>query len=310
MQRARHHTHISGRSQCEKEGTCYVFHEPVATSDLGFGRIRRCRDGGRMGVGVMTEQVTVADPPLITLEGVTVRFGRQTALQDISGTFGAGSLTAVAGINGSGKSTLLKVIAGVVKPSRGRVVLCKQCAPQIAYLPQTSTIQRDFPITVLQAAVTGFWQECGSRKRITENMKSRARAALAGVGLAGFEDRQIAALSGGQFQRLLFARVMLQDARIILLDEPFAAVDSETTANLIQILLKWHREGRTIICVLHDLLMIRKYFPESFLLAGKCLGRGHTHALFEQKLLSFDLDMAELLGPESGKHRHEHHHDH
>ncbi|MDD5586376.1 MAG: ABC transporter ATP-binding protein [Alphaproteobacteria bacterium] len=248
-----------------------------------------------------------ADIPLITLDNVTVQYGRHTALQDVSGAFGAGSLTAVAGINGSGKSTLLKVIAGVVKPSMGRVTLCEKCAPQIAYLPQTSTIQRDFPISVLQAVVSGFWRETGSVKRISENLKNCARAALAEVGLAGFEERQISALSGGQFQRLLFARLILQDAQIILLDEPFAAVDSETTARLIQILLNWHKEGRTIICVLHDLLMIRKYFPESFLLAGKCLGRGHTHALFDQKLLSFDLDMAELLGPGPNQNKHNHH---
>jgi zinc/manganese transport system ATP-binding protein len=247
--------------------------------------------------------------PVITLENVTVQYGRHKALHDVSGSFGAGSLTAVAGLNGAGKSTLLKVIAGIIRPSRGQVGLCETCAKKIAYLPQTTAIRRDFPITVLQAAVTGFWPETGSVGGISRGMRNRARAALAEVGLDGFEDRQISSLSGGQFQRLLFARVILQDAQIILLDEPFTAVDAETTARLIQILLKWHQEGRTIICVLHDLMLIRKYFPESFLLAGKCLGRGHTHELLEQKLLSFDLDMAELLGPESGKRNHTHDHD-
>jgi len=247
--------------------------------------------------------------PLITLENVSVHYGRNKALQDVSGSFHAGSLTAVAGPNGAGKSTLLKVIAGVVRPQRGRVTRCETCARRIAYLPQTTTLQHDFPLTVLQAVCTGFWTEAGNSGAIGTATLERARAALAEVGLCGFKERQISSLSGGEFQRLLFARVILQDATIILLDEPFAAVDAATTAKLIQILLKWHKEGRTIICVLHDLLMIRKYFPESFLLSGKCLGRGHTHALFEQKLLSFDLDMAELFGPEDGARGHGHRHE-
>ena len=251
--------------------------------------------------------------PFIALENVPVRYGHLVALQNVSGAFTASSLMAVAGPNGAGKSTLLKLIAGVIKPSEGRITICEECARKIAYLPQTNSIQRDFPLTVLQAVCTGFWPETGAWRGISKNMKTRARAALTEVGLTGFQNRRISSLSGGQFQRLLFARVILQDARIILLDEPFTAVDAATTAKLMQILLDWHRQGRTIICVLHDLLMIRKYFPESFLLAGKCLGRGHTHELFEQKLLSFDLDMAELLNPAGTPpppHEHDHGHDH
>ncbi len=245
----------------------------------------------------------------VRLEDVTVRYGRHTALSRVSGTFDAGSLTAVAGPNGAGKSTLLKVIAGVVKPASGRVSLCGDCARRIAYLPQTTTIRRDFPVTVLEVVCTGFWPTHGSAATLGRDKRGRAREALAQVGMEGLEERLIGELSGGQFQRLLFARVIVQNANVILLDEPFTAVDAETTSKLIRILLDWHKQGRTIICVLHDLMMIRKYFPESFVLAGKCLGSGHTHALFEQKLLSFDLDMAELLGPETKTARHEHKHD-
>ena len=205
--------------------------------------------------------------PIITLDNVTVAYGHTIALHNVSGNFTSGSLTAVAGPNGAGKSTLLKVLAGIIKPSTGTITLCETCAKNLAYLPQTASLQRDFPMSVLQAVCTGFWPHIGSFGGITSAMKAQARAALAEVGLADLEKRQLATLSGGQFQRLLFARVILQDARIILLDEPFAAVDAETTARLMQILLKWHQEGRTIICVLHDLLLIRKYFPESFLLA-------------------------------------------
>ncbi|MGE4352363.1 MAG: metal ABC transporter ATP-binding protein [Bdellovibrionales bacterium] len=240
---------------------------------------------------------------LITLDSVVYRYGRFNALQDISGQFTAGSLTAVAGPNGAGKSTLLKVIAGIVKPQKGFVRVHADYIGKIGYLPQTSAIERDYPITVFQAASAGLWPQVGSFKTITPEMKQSINQALAEVGLNGFEHRQLAELSGGQFQRLLFARLMLQDPQIILLDEPFAAIDAETTAKLMQIVLAWHRQGRTVICVLHDLMLIRKYFPESFVLAGKCLGKGHTHTMFEQKLLSFDLDMAELVSPEDLKER-------
>lgn len=243
---------------------------------------------------------------MVTLENVTVRFGNHVALQDISGVFQSGSLTAIAGPNGAGKSTLLKSIVGIVKPRTGRIIL----APiAIAYLPQASSLQRDFPISVMQAACTGFWGSVGNVGSITATMRHKAAQALAEVGLTGLEDRQISALSGGQFQRLLFARVILQDAPLILLDEPFNAVDAETTARLIQIVLGWHQQGRTIICVLHDLLLIKKYFPDSFVLAGKCLGHGHTHKMLEQRLLSFDLDMAELCPGCEDETHHRHDHD-
>lgn len=248
---------------------------------------------------------------LITLQDVAVRYGRREALHDISGAFHRGSLTAIAGPNGAGKSTLLKTIAGIVRPARGTVMLAPELNGHIAYLPQATHMQRDFPITVLQAVCTGFWNDIGDIGRIDHARQSQAMAALAAVGVESLARRTVAELSGGQFQRLLFARVALQDAPLILLDEPFTAVDAETTLRLMRLVLDWNREGRTIICVLHDLLLIRKYFPESFVLAGHCLGRGHTHAMFEQKLLSFDLDMAELLPPDHAREAHDHHgHEH
>lgn len=242
------------------------------------------------------------EKPLIILEDITVNYGAHEALRDVSGHFGAGTLTAVAGPNGAGKSTLLKVMAGILRPSKGRISVEKKAAGRIGYLPQISAVVRDYPIDVMQTASAGLWPEIGNAGRLTKERKARVRAALAEVGIEGLERKQIGALSGGQFQRLLFARLILQDPQILLLDEPFAAIDAETTARLIRLLLDWHKEGRTIICVLHDLLLIHKYFPESFVLAGKCMGRGHTHEMFEKKLLSFDLDMAELQEPGKGGH--------
>lgn len=252
--------------------------------------------------------------PLITLHDVSVYYGNHLALQGVSGAFAEGSLTAVAGPNGSGKSTLLKAIAGVLRPTRGNIAFADNRRPIMAYLPQAAHLQRDFPISVLDVVLTGFYPETGEGRALSHQQKHIARQALHEVGLVGFENRLISALSGGELQRTLFARVIVQNAQVILLDEPFSAVDAMTTARLIQLLLKWHEEGRTIVCVLHDLLLIKKYFPESMVLHGKCLGSGHTHQMFEQKLLSFDLDMAELVPSEEEHHHHDddhtHHHAH
>jgi zinc/manganese transport system ATP-binding protein len=230
----------------------------------------------------------------LALENITVGYGRTMAIQDVHAHFEKGSLTAVAGPNGSGKSTLLKAIAGILKPIRGVINVDPALKDQIAYLPQTSSVRRDFPMPVLQAVCCGFWRKAGEGRAIDAGMIAKARAALNDVGIEDLADRQIGTLSGGQFQRMLFARTIVEDAQIILLDEPFTAVDGETTARLIRIILDWHAQGRTVICVMHDLMLIRKYFPESVVLAGRCIGRGHTHDMFRQKLLSFDLDMAEL----------------
>ncbi len=238
---------------------------------------------------------------LITLSDVSVSYGPHKALENVSGTFRAGSLTAVAGPNGAGKSSLLKLIAGLVRPRKGRVTIAPEMQGKIGYLPQSSVVARDYPLSVMQTACTGFWPEIGDTKALSSSHKRRATDALGQVGLAEMKDRQIGMLSGGQFQKLLFARLYLQDPQIFLLDEPFSAIDGKTTARLMGLLLDWHKKGKTIVCVLHDLLLIKKYFPESFLLEGKCLGTGHTHALFEKNLLSFNLDMAEIIAPEEEK---------
>lgn len=235
---------------------------------------------------------------VIELDSVSFSYNRRhKAVDDVSGVFPRSSLTAIAGPNGAGKSTLLKLIAGLIRPHKGWIKIDPSLRNRIGYLPQASAVDRDFPLSVGQAVAAGLWYKTGGVEKIDTDSKKCISQALQHVGLEGFESREIGALSGGEFQRMLFARLIAQDAQILLLDEPFAAIDASTTAKLMQVIMDWHAQGKTIICVLHDLLLIHKYFPDSFVLAGKCMGRGHTHSLFEQKLLSFDLDMAELLAP-------------
>lgn len=212
----------------------------------------------------------------IRLDDLTLGYRRHPAVHHVSGSFAQGSLTAIAGPNGAGKSTLLKGIAGEIAPLAGRVRLSKARARDIAYLPQISEIDRSFPVSVFDLVALGAWRKAGLFGRIGGDDMARARRALETVGLSGFETRPVGTLSGGQLQRALFARVLVQDAPIILLDEPFAAIDPHTSADLLSIVGRWHGEGRTVIAVLHDHDAIRAHFPDTLLLARECVAWGPT----------------------------------
>lgn len=212
----------------------------------------------------------------IRLDDLTLGYQRHPAVHHVSGSFAPGSLTAVTGPNGAGKSTLLKGIAGELKPLSGLIALDGLKNRDIAYLPQIAELDRRFPMTVLDLVALGALKRAGLFGAVKGEDLARAHLAVETVGLSGFEDRPIGTLSGGQLQRALFARVLVQDARVILLDEPFAAIDSGTTADLIAILKRWQGEGRTVIAVLHDDAIMRAHFPATLLLARACIAWGPT----------------------------------
>jgi zinc/manganese transport system ATP-binding protein len=230
--------------------------------------------------------------PVIRLDNLTVSYDRHPAVHHLSGTFQPGSLTAIAGPNGAGKSTLLKAIMGELRPAEGRVEHRLQ-RTDFGYLPQAAEINRRFPISVLDTVLLGSWRSAGAFGRIAKQEAACARDALATVGLEGFEKRHIGSLSAGQFQRVLFARLLLQDARIILLDEPFTAIDARTTRDLLDIVVRWHGDGRTVIAVLHDFEQVRAHFPETLLLARRLIGWGPTQEIMSSANLLQARAMAE-----------------
>ncbi len=206
---------------------------------------------------------------------VTLGYGRHPAVHHLSGKVEAGSLMAVVGPNGAGKSTLLKGVAGALRPFSGRITRGPK-AQRMAYLPQAADIDRSFPIHVYDLVATGLWDRSGLFGGIGRKDRARIDEALASVGLTGFERRPIGTLSGGQMQRVLFARLLLQDAGLILLDEPFTAIDARTTRDLLDLVRRWHAEERTIVAVLHDLDVVREVFPETLLLAREVVAWGRT----------------------------------
>jgi len=212
---------------------------------------------------------------MVTLDNLTVSYRQHPALHHVSGQFAPGSLTAVIGPNGSGKSTLLKSIMALLPISGGKVTVSTP-RTRIAYLPQQADIDRSFPIDVCDCVLLGCWPTVGAWGGVNQALLARVTTALRTVGLEGFEHRPIGALSSGQFQRVLFARVLVQDADLILLDEPFNAMDSKTTAALLALVQQWHQQQRTVIAVLHDDVQVREHFPQTLLLAREVVAWGDT----------------------------------
>ncbi|WP_333835373.1 zinc ABC transporter ATP-binding protein AztA, partial [Rubrimonas sp.] len=212
----------------------------------------------------------------LRFENLTLGYNRHPAVHHLDAEIARGALTAIVGPNGAGKSTLLKGVAGALRPLEGRMTLADSARTRIAYLPQLAEIDRSFPVAVLEFVAMGLWRRIGAFGALGRGDRDRLGAALSAVGLEGFERRSIGALSGGQTQRALFARLLLQDAELILLDEPFTAIDARTAADLMDLVRRWHGEGRTVVAVLHDLDLVRAAFPETLLLARELVAHGPT----------------------------------
>jgi len=230
---------------------------------------------------------------IVRFLNVTLGYDRHPAVHHLSGEVQTGSLTAVIGPNGAGKSTLLKGIAGLVHPLEGGMETVGLARKDIAYLPQQAEIDRSFPISVFDTVQLGHWHKVGPFGAIQGRLVEETLSALAAVGLRGFEHRPIGSLSAGQFQRVLFARLLLQDARLVLLDEPFTAIDARTTHDLLQVVEQWHGEHRTVIAVLHDFEHVRDHFSETLLLARQLVAWGPTAAVLAAENLRRAREMAE-----------------
>lgn len=213
--------------------------------------------------------------PPVVLRDLTLGYERHPAVHHLSLRIEPGSLLAVVGPNGAGKSTLIKALAGRMPALSGTI---EGLAPpqRVAWLPQHSELDTSFPIDVRGMVAMGLWHRTGALGRFKAEHAEQCDQALAAVGLVGFERRGLDTLSGGQLQRARFARMVLLDAPVVLLDEPFAAVDQRTTADLLALLHQWHQAGKTVVVVSHDLAQVRAHFPQTLLLARHPVAYGPT----------------------------------
>jgi zinc/manganese transport system ATP-binding protein len=231
----------------------------------------------------------------LAFRDVTLGYDRHPAVHHLNGEVLPGALLAVIGPNGAGKSTLFRGIVGILKPLAGKITLGGLKPHDIAYLPQSVDVDRSFPISVFDFVGTGLWRTTGIFGGLGTKAREQIAHALAAVGLNGFENRNIGTLSGGQMQRMLFARVLLQDADVIVLDEPFNAIDAKTTMDLIALVQRWHGEGRTVLAALHDMEMVRAHFPQTLLLARGAVAWGTTADVLTAENLSEARRMCEAF---------------
>ena len=206
----------------------------------------------------------------ITVNELTVDYDGVTAIKDVDFAVRAEKLTAIVGPNGAGKSTLIKALLGLI-PTRAGTISCfgtspKQYRKNISYVPQRAQIDWEFPANVFDVVAMGLYGELGLLRRFSSAHKDRVHSALTDVDMADFATRQISQLSGGQQQRVFLARSIVQDAELILLDEPFGGIDAKSEAVIVDILRRQKQNGKSIVAVHHDLSTVKDYFDDVILL--------------------------------------------
>ena len=225
-----------------------------------------------------------AAPPPIEVHDVTVAYRRRPVLWDCDLTLPEGRLVGIVGPNGAGKSTLLKAILGLVPLSSGWVRIYgrpyEEMRGRIGYVPQRESVDWDFPVDALDLVLMGRYGRLGLFRRPRREDREAARAALEKVGMAAFARRQISQLSGGQQQRVFLARALAQEARVYLMDEPFAGVDAATESAIIALLQELRKDGATVLVVHHDLETVKAYFDWIVMLNMRVVACGPTKETF------------------------------
>jgi ABC-type Mn2+/Zn2+ transport system ATPase subunit len=237
-----------------------------------------------------TRAAAATGPVTVVVDRVSADYGSRPALTDISLEVMAGSLLAVIGPNGAGKSTLLKLIAGLIRPSAGRLTVLGEppgaAAQSIAYLPQAEAVDWEFPVTVGEVVMMGRYARLGIGREPRALDRERVAEALETVGMADAATRQIGALSGGQRRRVFLARALAAEPELYLLDEPVTGVDVRTQEDLMDVLEAEARAGKTVIATTHDLICAAQRFHEAALLNGRLVAHGPADLVLDQRLLA------------------------
>ncbi len=241
---------------------------------------------------------------LITIKNVGVSYAMQPhVLKDCNATIEGPTITGIIGPNGAGKSTLLKAILGLIQSS-GEILIdgepAKKVLQKIAYVEQKSQIDFTFPITIRECVALGRTVKKKPLQRLTKEDWEKVDTAIEEVGLTDLASRQIGALSGGQFQRVLLARCMVQEAQYIFLDEPFVGIDMLSEKVIMTILRKWKEEGKTILMVNHDLSKVKEYFDKVILVKHSIVASGKTEDVFIKKYLD-DVYGGSVYIPQGGE---------
>jgi manganese/zinc/iron transport system ATP- binding protein len=225
----------------------------------------------------------------LEVHDLTVAYRTQPVLWDVDLTLPEGHLIAIVGPNGAGKSTLLKAVLGIVKPITGWVKVYGEPYSQrrswVGYVPQRESVDWDFPTSALDVVMMGLYGRVGWFRRPARRHRAIAMHALEKVGIAHLAHRQISQLSGGQQQRVFLARALAQEAKLYLMDEPFAGVDATTERAILTLLQELRAQGRTVVAVHHDLQTVAEYFDYVVLLNLRLVAAGPVAGTFHQENL-------------------------
>lgn len=259
----------------------------------------------------MTQAASAASSG-ICARGVTVTYANgHTALRDASFETPAGSITALVGVNGSGKSTLFKAVMGFVPLSAGQVQVLGLPVAQamrqrlMAYVPQSEEVDWNFPVLVQDVVMMGRYGHMGFMRLPRQADRAAVRQALERVDMSELAGRQIGELSGGQKKRVFLARALAQQARVILLDEPFTGVDVKTESAIIDLLRQLRDEGCVILVSTHNLGSVPEFCDRTALIQGTVLACGPTAEVFTRANLErafggvlrhFELPQAQGVG--------------
>jgi manganese/zinc/iron transport system ATP- binding protein len=227
--------------------------------------------------------------PAIEISDLTVAYQHKPVLWEINLSVPKGVLGGIVGPNGAGKSTLIKAMLDLVPKLSGSVRIegeeLRDFRHRIAYVPQRESVDWDFPATVLDVVMMGLYREIGWFRRTRRIHRERAMRALEQVGIEDLAKRQISQLSGGQQQRTFLARALVQSSDVMLLDEPFAAVDAATEQSIIEVLREQREQGKTLLVVHHDLHTVPQYFDFVLLLNVHSVAWGPLQEVFTEENL-------------------------
>jgi manganese/zinc/iron transport system ATP- binding protein len=218
------------------------------------------------------------DAAALEVRRLTVSYTARPVLWDVDATFPAGAMSAIVGPNGAGKSTLLEAALGLVPIDAGQSLVLgrpvREALDAVAYVPQREAVDWDFPITVREVVEMGRYRAAGWFRPVRRGDRAIVDEALERVGMAGLGDRQIGRLSGGQRQRIFLARALAQQARVLVMDEPFAGIDARTEAAMLDVLRELRDGGCSVIVVHHDLGTVRAAFDWALLLNVRAIACG------------------------------------
>jgi len=238
---------------------------------------------------------------MIEIRDLTVAYDDTPVFTDVAVKFNAGKITGIIGPNGAGKSTLIKAVLGLIKSQEGTVTYndrpFSEVQKKVAYVEQRKELDLNFPINVLDVVITGTYGQLGLFRNPGKKEKLASQEALKQVSLEEFASRQIGNLSGGQLQRVFVARTIVQEADIIIMDEPFVGIDLQSETAIMKIMKQWRDDNKTIIVVHHDLNKVSKYFDDLVIMNHGILDYGPTARVYNAQNIeqAFSSDLSDVL---------------